>query len=72
MTLDLGGVDLFDPEVQENWYPAYDLLRSQTPVWQMPGTHTFVVTSDRTRRAIFKWINCVGLRSSLTPATYVK
>jgi cytochrome P450 len=45
VTHDLGGVDLFDPEVQENWYPAYDLLRSQAPVWQMPGTNTFVVTS---------------------------
>jgi len=45
VVLDLGGVDLFDPEVQENWYPAYDLLRSQAPVWQMPGTNTFVVTS---------------------------
>src|SRR3954451_24833500 len=37
-------VDLFDPATQEDWNPTYDLLREQAPVWQMPGTSTFVLT----------------------------
>jgi cytochrome P450 len=37
-------VDLFDPETQEDWNPTYDLLREQAPVWQIPGTNTFVLT----------------------------
>jgi cytochrome P450 len=40
----LDDVDFFDPATQEDWYPTYDLLRSQAPVWQMPGTNTFVLT----------------------------
>ena len=37
-------VNFFDPATQENWYPSYDLLREQAPVWQMPGTNTYVLT----------------------------
>jgi cytochrome P450 len=37
-------IDLFDPEVQENWYPAYDVLRKEEPVYQIPGTTLYVVT----------------------------
>ena len=37
-------VDLFDPKTQEDWYPAYDVLREQAPVWRMPGTRTYVLT----------------------------
>ena len=37
-------VDLFDPATQEHWYPAYDVLREQAPVWQIPGTRTYVLT----------------------------
>jgi cytochrome P450 len=40
----LGEIDLFSPEVQEDWYPTYDLLRSQAPVWRLPGTNTFFLT----------------------------
>jgi cytochrome P450 len=42
--LTLDEVDFFDPAIQENWYPAYDLLREQAPVWLMPGTNTYVLT----------------------------
>lgn len=38
------GIDLFDPATQQDWYPAYDRLRTDAPVWQMPGTTTYVVT----------------------------
>ncbi|CAN5687779.1 MAG: cytochrome P450 [Ilumatobacteraceae bacterium] len=37
-------VDLFDPATQEDWYPTYDLLREQAPIWRMPGTDTYVLT----------------------------
>jgi len=40
----LGEVNLYDPATQENWYPTYDLLREEAPVWQMPGTNMFVLT----------------------------
>jgi len=40
----LDEVDLFDPATQEDWNPTYDLLRAEAPVWQMPGTDTFVLT----------------------------
>ncbi len=38
-------VDLLDPAVQADPYAAYDVLREQAPVWPMPGTGFFVVTS---------------------------
>ncbi|MGI9053672.1 MAG: hypothetical protein ACR2HQ_13675 [Ilumatobacteraceae bacterium] len=37
-------VDLFDPATQEDWYPTYDLLRQEAPVWRLPGTNTYVLT----------------------------
>ncbi|NBN89601.1 MAG: cytochrome P450 [Actinobacteria bacterium] len=37
-------VNFFDPATQENWYPSYDLLREEAPVWRMPGTNTYVLT----------------------------
>ncbi len=40
----LDDVDLFDPETQQNWYPTYDALREQAPVYRMPGTDIYVLT----------------------------
>lgn len=37
-------VDLFDPQTQEDWYPAYQLLRDRAPVYRIPGTSVHVVT----------------------------
>lgn len=37
-------VNLFDPATQEDWYPTYDLLREEAPIWRMPGTDTYVLT----------------------------
>jgi cytochrome P450 len=37
-------VDLFDPATQEDWYPTYDYLRANAPVYQIPGTNEFVIT----------------------------
>jgi cytochrome P450 len=40
----LDDVDLFDPETQQHWYPTYDLLREQAPVYRMPDTDIYVLT----------------------------
>lgn len=40
----VAGIDLLDPATQEDWYPAYDLLRELAPVFRMPGTDTYVLT----------------------------
>jgi len=37
-------VDLFEPATQEDWYPTYDLLREEAPIWRMPGTDVYVLT----------------------------
>ena len=45
MTGDLTGTLLLDPPVIENPYPFYRRLREEAPVWRVPGTDVFVVTS---------------------------
>jgi cytochrome P450 len=37
-------VDLFDPATQEDWYPTYEFLRAEAPVYRIPGTDEFVIT----------------------------
>lgn len=49
-----GDVNLFDPATQEDWYPAYDALRAQAPVYQIPGTDIFVLTRYDDVRAALK------------------
>lgn len=38
------GIDLYAPETQENWYPTYQKLRDENPVYQMPGSKIFVIS----------------------------
>jgi cytochrome P450 family 144 len=45
MTGDIPGTLLLDPSVIENPYDFYRRLRQEAPVWQVPGTDIFVVTS---------------------------
>ena len=45
MTDDLPGTLLLDPPVVDNPYPFYRRLREEAPVWRVPGTDIFVVTS---------------------------
>jgi len=45
MTGDLPGTLLLDPTVIEDPYPFYRRLREEAPVWRVPGTDIFVVTS---------------------------
>jgi cytochrome P450 family 144 len=42
---DLVGTLLLDPPVIDNPYPFYRRLREEAPVWRVPGTDVFVVTS---------------------------
>ena len=37
-------VDLFSVETQENWYPTYQYLRDEQPVYRVPGTNDYVVS----------------------------
>lgn len=42
---EIPGTLLLDPEVLEDPYPFYDRLRREAPVWRVPGTDVFVVSS---------------------------
>lgn len=42
--MDVSAINLFAPDVQEDWYPAYDALRAQAPVYQIPETNIYVLT----------------------------
>lgn len=37
-------IDLFDPATQEDWYPAYRVLREEQPIYRIPGTDLYVLT----------------------------
>lgn len=45
MTDAIAGQLLLDPAVLEDPYPFYDRLRREAPVWRVPGTDVFVVSS---------------------------
>ena len=40
----LDEVDVFAADTIENWYPTYDLLRSECPVYHVPDTQTYFLT----------------------------
>ncbi len=37
-------IDLFDPATQEDWYPSYQVLREEQPVYRIPDTELYVLT----------------------------
>ncbi|MFK8023785.1 MAG: hypothetical protein AB8G26_07460, partial [Ilumatobacter sp.] len=41
---DQPAIDLFDPAVQEDWFPTYRRLQEEAPIFQIPGTGTYVVS----------------------------
>jgi cytochrome P450 family 144 len=45
MTEPISGTLLLDPEVIDDPYPFYGQLRAQAPVWEIPGTGLFTVSS---------------------------
>jgi len=47
MTAHIDDIDLFDPAVQEDWFPTYRRLRDDAPVYRVPGTQMYVVTRYR-------------------------
>ena len=40
----INDVDIFAPETIENWYPTYDLLREEAPIYHVPETQTYFLT----------------------------
>jgi cytochrome P450 len=45
MTQEIPGTLLLDPKVVEDPYPFYRQLHRHAPVWQVPGTEVFAVSS---------------------------
>jgi cytochrome P450 family 144 len=45
MTQEIAASLLLDPDTIQNPYPFYRQLREQAPVWRVPGTEIFVITS---------------------------
>ena len=45
MTQDIPGTLLLDPNVIEDPYPFYRRLRAEAPVWEIPGTRVFTVST---------------------------
>jgi cytochrome P450 len=41
---DVDHIDLMDPEVQEDWFPHYRVLREQAPVWRIPATGEYFLS----------------------------
>ncbi len=37
-------IDLYDPAVEEDWYPTYRRLRDDAPVFKVPGANMFVIS----------------------------
>ncbi len=44
MTLRIEDVDLFAPETQEDWYPAYRAIHEQAPVYHIPNTNMYLIS----------------------------
>ena len=42
--MNMDSIDLFDPDIQENWFPTYKTLLEEAPVYRIPGSTTFVIT----------------------------
>lgn len=40
----VGDVDVFAPETIENWYPTYELLQEECPVYHVPDTRTYFLS----------------------------
>ncbi|HEX3461509.1 MAG TPA: hypothetical protein VHT49_11435, partial [Acidimicrobiales bacterium] len=45
MTAEISGARLLDPEVIDDPYPFYGQLRTEAPVWAIPGTDLFTVST---------------------------
>jgi cytochrome P450 len=45
MTIDIPGTSLLDSDIIDNPYPFYRRLQSEAPVWRVPGTEIFVVST---------------------------
>lgn len=44
MTSDIEYIDLFDPQIQEDWYPTYMRLQEEAPICFLPHLNMYMVT----------------------------
>ncbi|MFT4519735.1 MAG: cytochrome P450 [Halioglobus sp.] len=44
MSNDVADIDLFDPDIQENWYPSYIRLQEQAPICFLPKQQMYIAT----------------------------
>ena len=42
--MDLDSIDLYNPETQEDWFPAYETLLREAPVYQIPDSTIYVIS----------------------------
>ncbi|HEY1651441.1 MAG TPA: cytochrome P450 [Acidimicrobiales bacterium] len=47
MTAEIPGTSLLDPDIIDDPYPFYCRLQNEAPVWRVPGTDVFVVSTHR-------------------------
>ena len=40
----IADIDLYDPTTQQDWYPTYELLRDEAPVYRVPNTRLYVIS----------------------------
>ena len=42
--MNLRSIDLYNPETQEDWFPAYETLLEEAPVYQIPDSTIYVIS----------------------------
>jgi len=64
MTSAVGEINFFDPQTNDCPYPAYQLLRSEAPVWKDPVTGMFFLSRYEDIRMVLldtkRFSNAVG------------
>ena len=41
--MNMDSIDLFDPDIQENWFAAYKIPHDEAPPDRIPGSTTLVI-----------------------------
>ena len=54
MSTDIAHINLFDPEIQEDWYPSYRRLQEQAPICFLPNHNMYIATKYEDIRYIVR------------------
>ena len=54
MSTDIAHINLFDPEIQEDWYPSYTRLQEQAPICFLPNHNMYIATKYEDIRYIVR------------------